>query len=233
MTKDPTQGETVPVPLATGISEDLLTSHLFDGPLRLSLQWLLQFPRRPRIGYHIESPVIDPAPGLTNELDALIYMPSDPAQTVALECKRVTIKGSTGSIHSPGGLTKLRKASLQANRMAEIGFQRVYMAVLILVAAEAGDADSWGGGPLAPDLCAQVFDPKWVQDLRDDVGILYVQAGQQTGRNLFRAGATGILRHINAASRAQPDELTERIRTWSLAQPTPLYETLGFNLLSV
>lgn len=146
----------------------------------------------------------------TGDVDALIVPTGMAAHARAVEFKRILTPARAFATRQPSKLQELRKAVLQANRLAEIGFAYPWLAVLVV--ADTREITQ-GVGFLAPDrqLMDLVRTAIPTAELHPRVGLVINELTQCFDRPLGLAGMQGgsLIRMPQAS--AQPERLTSAI----------------------
>jgi hypothetical protein len=159
----------------------------------------------------VTKPFLDNPNKKPGDIDLLLADPSHPEAAVVLETKRVKIRpGSNG----PQTITKLasfEKGIRQANALLDCGFSRTYLTMIAVVDGRQARGANFLFRGLQSEAAHTVLEtPNW-GELREGVGILYVEVVQPVERSVREAGMIS-LAHLHAAQpREQSGELTDRV----------------------
>jgi len=209
-------------PSAATIEERALVRHVFDP--RLSVWTIynqtLGLTGPFWVGFEVDTPLFSPEERVTSELDVIVWPQDDPAHSIAIECKRVTVSAAVWTTHLASGVRRIHKGVQQANALLEKGFHRSYLAILIAVDGREQFKGAWTDAMLPPALLEIVMDPAKLDGLHPDVGVIYVQAGQVIDKELRLSGGMGRVGHRPAAMREQRPGLTNRIEDWIRTFPS-------------
>ncbi len=145
------------------------------------------------------------------DVDALFVRPEQPQHSTAVEFKRVKVTSDTFSTRAPNKLTGLSKGVRQANRLAEAGFRRAMLGILVVTdGRERTDFNFVFRGAdieLLKIIDAALPD----ENLHADVGVFRLEIVQPLDRPFtLSGGITGKLVR-SGALREQPEQLTGAI----------------------
>src|SRR5205085_790051 len=153
-------------------------------------------------------PVIADPSKKPGDIDLLICDGRRPHQTIAIQCKRVKIR-SNQRMNKLGNITD---AVLQANRQREMGFHRNYLAVLVITDGRSRTENNVVfRGPTA-ETFGRIYDFTHNQSLHSDVGLIFIELTQPTGKNFREMYDVGICLDKEARPLSQSAALTNRIR---------------------
>src|SRR5437016_540689 len=154
---------------------------------------------------------LDLPPNAFGDVDALVLTANDPSSARASEYKRVKVSTKTFTTGRPNKLQELRKAAEQANELAEAGFSRVWMQVIVVT-----DAREVTGGQF--QLVPRVFEIRDLVranipfgELHPSVGVHVMHLVQPVDRPVTDAGQFGgdVMRTVQPQT--QPEALTRAI----------------------
>lgn len=187
------------------------------------LQWLmsssggdllldkLQLPRNALRAFSVRKPVVE-NPHLS-DID-LILCESELTQfSVGIQCKRVKIESLNEKQDDVNKLSDVKKAVVQVNKQREIfGFHRNYLLIISQIFGRKFTNENAIFRKARPETQQRIYDFPQRESLHEDVGIIFVEIGQPTGKS-FRTQVNVCLRVDKEAVRLdQPANLTNRIK---------------------
>jgi hypothetical protein len=197
-------------PSIADIHEDKVVEVLLSDPLWRSDKFELY--GNPRGVLDKQRVPLQTAPGgpFKGDADILLIGPGRPEEAVAFEVKR--IKFGMSALR-PGGrpnkLHEFHKAVQQANRLADVGFWRVYLYVITLVDAREQNAGKHTYRGLSSELKSLVASVVTTHGLNPRVGLCDLVFTQPMDYAPFTVG--GHVHHLHRLARPEPqsEELTK------------------------
>jgi hypothetical protein len=196
-------------PSIAEIPEDELVERLLSDPL-----WpheMFKLHGLPREGQFKQRVLLNTAPGeFKTDADVILCDPHSPHEAVAYEIKR--IKFGVSALR-PGGkpnkLHEFQKAVQQANRLAKIGFWKVYLYVIVVVDAREQNAGKITYQGLSSQLKSMVASVISLEKLQSRIGFGQLDFTQPMDYAPFTVGTHGLNLHRLASPANQPAELTK------------------------
>jgi hypothetical protein len=195
----------------TRIHEHVLVERLF-ADLRL-FQHIVIPPKTPwpaAVRLRVDFAALDiPAP-LSGDADALLVPLGAPAESRAVEFKRILVPARSFATLTPNKLQELAKAAEQANKLVACGFACVWLTVLVMV-----DSRELSGGVGYVAASAALMDVVRaavpINELDARVGVTLCEITQCFDRPVEQSGMLGgsLIRMAEVVS--QPGELTSAI----------------------
>lgn len=156
----------------------------------------------------VTRPVIADPSKKPGDIDLLICDGSRPQQTIAIQAKRVKIRANQ-RMNKLGNITD---AVLQANLQREMGFHRNYLVVLVITDGRSRTENNVVFRGPTVETFGRIYDFTRNQSLHDDVGLIFIELTQPTGRSFRRMYDVGICIDKEARPVSQSATLTNRIR---------------------
>ena len=151
------------------------------------------------------------APGnISGDIDVLLCPRTQPELATAISVKRIKCRTNTSGSVTINKLQELRKASEQANKLAEIGFHLVYSFVLAAIDTReqnTGEKTSYRGLPA--EIEQRVRSAVEGHDLAQRVGLCRTEFVQSMDGSPLRSGTSEICLLRNATAVPQAESLTE------------------------
>ena len=172
---------------------------------------LIQFYEIPKDGIIKERVPLDTAPGgrFRGDVDILLCAPGQPEKAVAYEVKRIKFGMSQLRKGKPSKLGELEKAKQQANRLAKVGFWKVFLYVFTVVDSREQNKGQRSYAGLSNDLKQMIQSAVSTQGLDERVGLFVADLTQSTDNHPFTIDSFGgVLRRMPTAA-PQSEELTK------------------------
>ena len=170
---------------------------------------------------HAREPVL-PKGSKPGDIDLLCCHPAQPNEAIAIECKRVKITPLDPARNQANKIDAIREGVVQANHLRARGLYRTYLC--IISAIDAAAQTHWNVLNRGIDPAATGYDERTTfkrivefpdrEDLHKDIGIIFFEIIQPTGRSAANLVSVGICLHHAATPQDQPVELTNRIIDW-------------------
>jgi len=154
---------------------------------------------------------LDTAPGghFKGDIDILLRAIGHPEQAVAYEAKRIKFGMSQLRKGKPSKLRELERAKQQANRLAKVGFWKVFLYVFTVVDSREQNKGQRSYAGLSNDLKQMIESAVSVQGLDQRVGLSVIDLTQATDNPPFTIDTAGIKLRRQATDAHQSVELTE------------------------
>lgn len=157
------------------------------------------------------------------DIDVFICESSRPSQAVAIECKKVNVIAQNTQKDVVHKVEKIGKGVSQANALRELGFYQTYLTVITVV-----DGRERGGhnvlfrgignsthdthqGAQTHKTRTRIYEFPRREDLHDEVGIIFIEVVQPTGKSLDEKFGVCVCVDKRAAPREQSNSQTNRV----------------------
>ena len=160
------------------------------------------------------------------DIDALICAPDRPNHAMAIECKKVSVVALNTRQDVVHKVEKIGKGVSQANALRELGFYETYLAVVTVVDGRARvgyNALSRGIGDSTHDThlgahthktLKRIYEFPRREDLHDDIGIVFVEVIQPTGKSIDEKFGVCVCVDKRATLQGQSDRRTNQVREY-------------------
>ncbi|HEX8633319.1 MAG TPA: hypothetical protein VF703_04125 [Pyrinomonadaceae bacterium] len=130
------------------------------------------------------------------DIDVFICERDNPHQAIAIECKKVSVVAETTKKDIVHKVEKIGKGVSQANALRELGFYQTYLAIVTVVDGRQRNEyntlhrsirDSSHDthlGAQTHKTSKRIYEFPRREDLHDNVGIIFIEVIQPTGKNL-------------------------------------------------
>lgn len=206
-------------PSIAEIPEGELVALLLSEPVwRMRLTELDGIPTDPLI---LQQVSLEGVPGgFFGDIDILLCDVSHPDLAVAIEAKRIKLDSSAIRRELPKKLPELRKALQQVNRLADIGFWRVYLYVFVVVDTREQNLGRSTYEGLSAKLNGVVSRSVSPLALNERVGLYEVTIVQPMDYEPLSVGTWSGHLHRNSQMAPQSRELTK----WVASHMTSIVE---------
>lgn len=223
---------TVPASIHAEASETFFTDHLDSTSASVTKReeteitsWLLTHqlakplilgeitPRynNPCIRFGVQHPIITTPNKKPGDIDVLVWDPPNPHQAVAIECKRVKVTAIDTDQDTVNKIQGIGGGVAQANAMKELGFFSNYLAIFILVDGRLRTEYNVVHRGASDQTFHQIYEFPYRGQLSPDVGILFVEIIQPTGKVVDTMGYIGVALDRASVHGPQPTSLTNKI----------------------
>jgi hypothetical protein len=201
----------------TDSSEQEIIKWIFDNPQTYSHFMRSVIWKGREISYKLEvrQPVLEYSqrPG---DIDILMWPTNEPHLAVAIECKRAKVTYDHTGKEKVNRLNYINKGIKQANQLREHGFHKTYILICIVTDGQHKDIpNSFFRYGNSNELKEAIYSIPWNEELHSDVGVIYVQLTQPTGRSHNSMYGFGICIDKQAKELDQPVNLTNRIKSFN------------------
>lgn len=148
-----------------------------------------------------------------SDVDLILCEPELPQYSVGIQCKRVKIESLNEKQDEVNKLPDVKKAVVQANKQREnLGFHRNYLLIISQIFGRKFTNENAIFRKGRPETRQRIYEFPQRESLHEDVGIIFVEIGQPTGKS-FRTQVNVCLRVDKEAARLdQLPNLTNRIK---------------------
>lgn len=186
------------------------------------LQWLisssggsflldkLQLSRRALQAFSVRSPVVENPNH--SDIDLILCQPELPQFSIGIQCKRVKIESLNEREDDVNKLPDIKKAVVQVNKQREnLGFHQNYLLIISQIFGRKFTKENAIFRRARAEARHKIYEFPQRESLHEDVGIIFVEIGQPTGKS-FKTQVNICLCVDKEASRLdQSPNLTNRI----------------------
>ncbi len=171
----------------------------------------LHLSRNALFQFSVRNPVIENPNH--SDIDLILCEPEFPQFSVGIQCKRVKIESLNERQDDVNKLPDIKKAVVQANKQREnIGFHRNYLLIVSQIFGRNFTNENSLFRKARPETRQRVYEFPQRESLHEEVGIIFVEIGQPTGKS-FKKQVNICLRIDKEATKIdQIPRLTNRIK---------------------
>ncbi len=147
------------------------------------------------------------------DIDLFLIHPLFPDKSIAFEVKRVKAVAINDEVSRVNGIEKIRKGVIQANKYQSLGFHQTYLMLIILNDGRAKTSANVMLRSAKTDNVQRIYSIPWNEPLHPDVGIVYVDLNQFTGRSITQTGSMGVCVDKGATPLEQTHGFTKKVET--------------------
>lgn len=164
------------------------------------------------VAHDVVRPVIENSQGKPGDIDLLICDGGRADQAVALQCKRVKVRALNQDDDDINKLPDISGGVKQANLQREnLGFHRNYLLILIeAYGRKRSGNNTLSRGPSGGTF-KEIYEFPMREKLHEDVGVIFVEVSQPTGKSFRRMVLVGVCIDKEAARLDQTPSLTNRV----------------------
>lgn len=167
------------------------------------------------VDYSVGRPVIENPQEKPGDIDILICDGGRAERAVALQCKPLSVVAFNEKEDDVNKLRDVRDAVLQANKQRNrYGFYQNYVAVIIKAYGRKREGENTLFRGPSQETTAAIYEFPQRESLHDDVGIVFIEIVQPTGKSYHRRVNIGVCVDKKAATLSQPTRLTNRIKEY-------------------
>ena len=164
---------------------------------------------------------LDSVPGnFRGDIDILLCTKDRPDSAIAIEVKKIKVGASTFQSGSPNRLEGVIEGIAQANRLARVGFSRVYLYVCVTVDSRERNAGQTGYKGLTQKLRDKIRNTITTSGLDPRIGLVVFGFVQPMDYPPLTVGTGDTHLERLATEAAQPATLTTWVAQW-IAGHTP------------
>ncbi|HEX8456368.1 MAG TPA: hypothetical protein VF656_03520 [Pyrinomonadaceae bacterium] len=161
----------------------------------------------------VKQPVVEDPQKKPGDIDILICPEHRADRAIALQCKAVKVVAFNQEEDDVSKLPDIRGAVLQANKQRKnFGFHRNYLAIIVKADGRKRTHSNTIFRVPNQDTMKLLYEFPQRESLHSDVGILFIDISQPTGKSYDRMAVVGICHDEQAAVLDQSPNLTNRIK---------------------
>jgi len=181
-------------------AKELLLSELGVGP-------------NPFIDWSVKQPVIENPQDKPGDIDLLICDEHEAEHAIAFQCKRVVVRALNQVDNNVNKISDIKDAVNQANKQRErLGFHRNYLGILIETYGKKREQSNVLFRGSTQETFKEIYEFPQRESLSSDVGVVFIEISQPTGKSFDRMAVVGICIDQHASRLDQPTQLTNRIK---------------------
>lgn len=186
--------------VASPPAKELLLSELGVGP-------------DPFIDCSVRQPVIENPQGKPGDIDLLICDGHEAEHAIAFQCKRVVVTALNEADDNVNKISDIKDAVNQANKQKDrLGFHRNYLGILIETYGKKREQTNVLFRGSTQETFKKIYEFPQRESLSSDVGVVFIEISQPTGKSFDRMVVVGICIDQHASRLDQPTQLTNRIK---------------------
>lgn len=162
--------------------------------------------------FSVTSPVLPLGCTKPGDVDWICADPAHPQLAVAAECKRVKVVACRDGSDHINKIKSLGDGVRQANALAEHGFHRTFLAILIVVDGRDRTQNNVVSRGMTDSTFRSIYDFPHRESLSDEVGVVYIEVVQPSLRHVDSMVQIGVCVDRPAKPRDQTASMTKRIR---------------------
>lgn len=165
------------------------------------------------IDYSVKRPVIENPQKKPGDIDILICEHYKAEHTIAFQCKPVSVIAYNQDEDDVNKLPDIKDAVLQVNKQRDkLGFYKNYLVVVIKAYGRNRVKNNVLFRGPTEQTFKQIYEFPQRESLNEDVGIVFIQITQPTGKSFNRMVSVGVCVDKEASILGQSPHLTNRIR---------------------
>jgi len=165
-----------------------------------------------QLHFSVEEPVLERRNLKPGDIDFLAVHTERPHEAIAAEFKRVKVTALDEHRERTNKVEGLGRGVSQANALADLGFHKCYLVVVIQVDGRTRTGLNVLSRGVNPQTMRQVYEFPLREGLTDDVGVAFVEVVQPSPRAYSRMAKIGICVDRRARPREQRQDITNRVR---------------------
>lgn len=164
------------------------------------------------IAYDVARPVVENSQGKPGDIDLLIGDGGRADQVIGIQCKRVKVVALNQDHDNLNKLSDISGGVKQANfQRNNLGFHRNYLLVLIEAYGRKRSASNTLFRGPNQQTFKEIYEFPMRESLHEDVGVIFVEISQPTGKSFRNMVVVGVCIDREAARLEQTPKLTNRI----------------------
>lgn len=172
----------------------------------------LEIPFYSSLKLNVTRPIINSPYHVPGDVDMIIVNPDEPNHSIAIEFKKVNVI-VTHESEKINKIEKIKRAINQTNGLLELGFHKVYLAVVAGSFGAKNTKVNFLYRGMTDETFQKVYDFPDRENLDDKVGLIFIEIIQPTLNPLDYTGMINICIENIAKEQDQPKELTNKIKS--------------------
>lgn len=167
------------------------------------------------IAWSVTRPIIENTQEKPGDIDILICEAQSPEHAIAFQCKPVSVVAFDQDEDDVNKIPDIKEAVLQANKQRDkLGFYKNYLVIIIKAyGRKRTGSNVLFRGP-TPETLKRIYEFPQRESLHDDVGIVFIEIVQPTGKSFNKMVQVGVCLDKEAAVLNQTANLTNRVREY-------------------
>lgn len=167
----------------------------------------------PFIARSVKQPIVENPQLKPGDIDLIICGERRADQAIGIQCKTVNVRAFNQDQDDINKLPSLKDAVIQVNKQREnFGFYRNYLAVLVKAYGRGRSQYNVLFRGANQNTMKLLYEFPYRERLHPDVGILFIDITQPTGKGFDRMAVVGICHDQPAARLEQTVNLTNRVK---------------------
>jgi hypothetical protein len=171
----------------------------------------LQLSQNALMSFSVRKPVVENPK--YSDIDLILCESEFPELSIGIQCKRVKIESLNENQDEINKLPDIKKAVVQVNKQREnLGFHRNYLVIIGQIFGRKFSHENTLFRKARPETRQRIYDFPQRESLHEDVGIIFIEIGQPTGKSYTKQVNICICIDKEAARLDQTANLTNRIK---------------------
>lgn len=167
------------------------------------------------VDYSVRRPIIENPQEKPGDIDILICDGSRAEHAIAIQCKPVSVIAFNQDEDDVNKLPDIRVAVLQANKQREkLGFYKNYLAVIVKAYGRKRQRNNVLFRGPTQNTFQQIYEFPQRESLHPDVGIIFIQIIQPTGKSYNSMVEVAVCVDQEASPLVQSARLTNRVKEY-------------------
>jgi len=145
------------------------------------------------------------------DIDLLLLRKESPFKSIGIECKVVTSKYENENYSKVNKINKLRNGIEQANSYLSLGFHKVFLMIIILDDASKDNTTNVFYRNSENAEFSKVYNIHWCESLKEEVGVIYLNILQPTGKSYELSNHIGFCISKEAKPLEQSQDFTNKL----------------------
>lgn len=195
--------------------EEDVIKWLMNSPAKKLLMDELSVDEDSFIAWSVTRPIIENTQEKPGDIDILICEGQSPEHAIAFQCKPVSVVAFNQDEDDVNKIPDIKEAVLQANKQRDkLGFYKNYLVIIIKAyGRKRTGSNVLFRGPTSETL-KRIYEFPQRESLHDDVGIVFIEIVQPTGKSFNKMVQVGVCLDKEAAVLNQTPNLTNRVREY-------------------
>ena len=160
----------------------------------------------------VREPLISNAARKPGDIDILLCEDRKLSNAVAFQCKRVKVVSQNTDSDVVNKIESISDGVRQANATREMGFYNTYLCLIIQTDGRMRKDNNFAFRGPTRETFSKIYDFPKRDEIDDDVGVIFIEISQPTGKNIEEACYIGVCVDKWAKPVEQPRRITEHIR---------------------
>jgi hypothetical protein len=169
------------------------------------------------IAQSVKQPIVENPQGKPGDIDLLICDDYQAERAIAIQCKRVKVRALNQTDDDLNKLSDITGGVTQANfQRSNLGFHRNYLMIIMEADGRRRDENNVLFRGPSQETFKAVYEFPRRESLHDDIGVIFVDISQPTGKSFHKMSVVGVCLDKEASRLDQPPRLTNRVKEMML-----------------